>query len=140
MDLAGLKKRLAEELQSRSKNVKETSDGLEFHMQTRIGRGLNPGASSMAGLRRGEFTFREEKNSIVVHGRNIVLTGFFAIVTIIVLAQCYVYWWWNRGTLPVWTTAVPAGLLVLYFVYYAIATRAAMNSLWNGVLKNESQK
>lgn len=131
-----IQSRFEEEIKSGSKKTARIENGFEFSMRGgRKNTMINPGGSSMPGLRKGLITFTAEGNSVTVKCRHIVLTGFFAIVTLIAFVQCYLFWWWNRDEFPVWTLAVPAGLLVMYFIFYAVSTRVVLNGIWRKILR-----
>jgi hypothetical protein len=130
-----IKSLIAEELKSRSLSITPAANGIDFKMSAgKSSKIILPGGSRMPFLRTGNFSVEENNRTITVRCRNIILTGFFAVVTIIVFIQCYLFYWWNRDSFAPWTLVVPPALLILYFIYYAIFTRVALNSIWKKIL------
>jgi hypothetical protein len=136
LTLEKIKSGFEEEIKSGSKRIAQVENGFEFSMRGLRGNTMiNPGGSSMPGLRMGMITFTTDGIFATVKCRHVVLTPFYAVFVLVAFVQCYLFWHWHREDFPLWTLAVPVGLLVLYFVFYAISTRVVLNGIWRRACK-----
>ena len=136
-----IKSFIEKELKSRNLATKETADGIEFKTGFERQRTMiNPGGSSLPFLRAGYFSITENNRIVTVKCRNVVLNLFFTIVTIVAFIQAYLFFWWNKEVTPLPIWFIPPALLILYFIYYAIFTRVALNSIWKKVLEEKAEE
>jgi hypothetical protein len=129
------------ELRLRNLKTEETADGIKFkggyEKQNTM---INPGGSSLPFLRAGYFSITENNRIVTVKCRNVVLNLLFTIVALIAFIQAYLFFWWNKEVTPLPVWFIPPALLILYFVYYAIFTRVALNSIWKKILEEKAEE